>query len=327
MKTKDIRNMGLAYLQVQEKAKMDPVNKDELKGTHAQRKDKDIDNDGKVDSTDKYLHARRKAISSKQSETETVEAKEYGPGHIGAVQKMLDKEREAKKAKDAMKKEEVDLDEAAPKMKPDFIKTQREKDRAHDAAMGRTPTGRKKPMTSTQRSMASMRKESADLDEAYSDAHRAKMAKSYKGKNPHHINALSSDKGTMSIVTNNGNKYSVTAKETGGKMPKPGDHINKWKPGSVKEEVSEDAQVKWPIYYRMMERKDHGNMDNGSPKGEGLSPSAKTELSRSMGDSGIDGAKAAEFTAKSATSTVKVAPGRPNDNKMGDKKPIDSTKA
>ena len=153
------------------------------------------------------------------------------------------------------------------------------------------------------------------------------MAKSYKGKNPHHINALSSDKGTMSIVTNNGNKYSVTAKETGGKMPKPGDHINKWKPGSVKEEVSESAQSKWPIYHRMMERKDHGNMDNGSPKGEGLSPSAKTELSRSVGDSGIDGAKAAEFTAKAATANIKTAPGRPGDNKAGDKTPIDSTKA
>ena len=43
--------------------KMDPVNKKELKGTHAQRKDKDIDNDGDVDSTDKYLHKRRKAIT------------------------------------------------------------------------------------------------------------------------------------------------------------------------------------------------------------------------------------------------------------------------
>ena len=44
------------------------------------------------------------------------------------------------------RKEEVDLDEGAPKMKSDFIKTQREKDRAHDDAMGRTPTGRKKPV-------------------------------------------------------------------------------------------------------------------------------------------------------------------------------------
>lgn len=59
--------------------KMDPVNKKELKGTHAQRKDKDINNDGKVDGTDKYLHARRKAISKNikgnKSETATMNPK------------------------------------------------------------------------------------------------------------------------------------------------------------------------------------------------------------------------------------------------------------
>lgn len=51
--------------------------------------------------------------------------------------------------------------EAAPKMKHmvDPLKKAREQDRAHDASMGRTATGRKKTMTSTQRSMASMRKE------------------------------------------------------------------------------------------------------------------------------------------------------------------------
>jgi hypothetical protein len=43
-------------------SKLDPVNPEELKGTHAQRKDKDINNDGKVDKTDEYLHNRRKAI-------------------------------------------------------------------------------------------------------------------------------------------------------------------------------------------------------------------------------------------------------------------------
>jgi len=42
---------------------LDPVNKKELKGKHKDRKDKDIDNDGDVDSTDKYLHKRRKAVS------------------------------------------------------------------------------------------------------------------------------------------------------------------------------------------------------------------------------------------------------------------------
>jgi hypothetical protein len=214
MKTQDIKNIASAYMQVQEKAKMDPVNPDELKGTHAQRKDKDIDNDGKVDGTDKYLHARRKAV------------------------------------KTAMKKEEAELEEAAPKIKPDFVKTQREKDRAHDAAMGRTPTGRKKTMTSTQRSMASMRKEDTDMNNS-----------------------------------------------------------------------------RWPVLQRIMERQNHGNMDNGSPRGEGLSPSAKTELSRSMGDSGIDGAKAAADTAKAATANVKVAPKRTADQTIGDKNPIDSTKA
>ena len=48
---------------------LDPVNKKELKGKHKDRKDKDIDNDGDVDSTDKYLHKRRKAISKAVDET------------------------------------------------------------------------------------------------------------------------------------------------------------------------------------------------------------------------------------------------------------------
>jgi len=43
--------------------KLDPVNHKELKGKHAERKDKDIDNDGDVDKSDKYLHMRRKKVS------------------------------------------------------------------------------------------------------------------------------------------------------------------------------------------------------------------------------------------------------------------------
>jgi hypothetical protein len=43
--------------------KLDPVNHKELKGDHADRKDKDIDNDGDVDKSDKYLHSRRKKVS------------------------------------------------------------------------------------------------------------------------------------------------------------------------------------------------------------------------------------------------------------------------
>ena len=43
--------------------KLDPVNHKELKGDHADRKDKDTDNDGDVDKSDKYLHMRRKKVS------------------------------------------------------------------------------------------------------------------------------------------------------------------------------------------------------------------------------------------------------------------------
>lgn len=47
---------------VEGKKKLDPVDPDELKGKHADRDDKDIDNDGDVDSSDEYLHKRRKAV-------------------------------------------------------------------------------------------------------------------------------------------------------------------------------------------------------------------------------------------------------------------------
>ena len=46
---------------------VDPVNKKAVKKKFANRKDKDIDNDGDVDGSDKFLHKRRKAISKKMA--------------------------------------------------------------------------------------------------------------------------------------------------------------------------------------------------------------------------------------------------------------------
>lgn len=57
--------------------KLDPVNKDAVKKKFDDRKDKDIDNDGDVDSTDKYLHKRRKAISKAVSKEAYDIGKDY----------------------------------------------------------------------------------------------------------------------------------------------------------------------------------------------------------------------------------------------------------
>ena len=54
----------------EKKEELDPVNKKAVKKKFDDRKDKDIDNDGDVDSTDKYLHKRRKAISKEINEKE-----------------------------------------------------------------------------------------------------------------------------------------------------------------------------------------------------------------------------------------------------------------
>ena len=65
--------------------KLDPVNPTAVKKKFDDRKDKDIDNDGDVDSTDKYLHKRRKAISKAVKGDEKVDES------MAALQRKLDK--------------------------------------------------------------------------------------------------------------------------------------------------------------------------------------------------------------------------------------------
>ena len=57
--------------------KLDAVNKNAVKKKFDDRKDKDIDNDGDVDSSDKYLHKRRKAVSKAVKKNKKEEVKEY----------------------------------------------------------------------------------------------------------------------------------------------------------------------------------------------------------------------------------------------------------
>jgi hypothetical protein len=73
-----VDNITAAWQEVvmNEKKKLDPVNHKELKGKHSDRDDKDVDNDGDVDSSDQYLHKRRKAISKDMKEDDDMETDE-----------------------------------------------------------------------------------------------------------------------------------------------------------------------------------------------------------------------------------------------------------
>jgi len=70
---------GKTYKVKDEEKKLDKVNPKAVKKDFDDRQDKDIDNDGDVDSTDKYLHKRRKAISKaiKSEEFSTPEIERY----------------------------------------------------------------------------------------------------------------------------------------------------------------------------------------------------------------------------------------------------------
>ena len=87
------------------KEKLDPVNKVAVKKKFDNRKDKDIDNDGDVDSTDKYLHKRRKAISK------AIKSERVTDVGVDQAKRDLKHAKIQKKISD-VKKEETELDEA-----------------------------------------------------------------------------------------------------------------------------------------------------------------------------------------------------------------------
>ena len=86
-----------AYLSMvsEAKAKLDPVDDKANDKKFTDRKDKDIDNDGDVDSSDKFLHKKRKAIDNE----------------IDGGEKPADNAK-PKKGVNPFKKEEVEIDEA-----------------------------------------------------------------------------------------------------------------------------------------------------------------------------------------------------------------------
>ena len=98
---------------------LDPVNKDAVKKDFKDRQDKDIDNDGDTDSTDKYLHKRRAAISKNLKEIEGTSG-----GGIYALRAIRDK-------RERLQDQLRDLDKNDPnyKQKADALKNQIQKQR------------------------------------------------------------------------------------------------------------------------------------------------------------------------------------------------------
>lgn len=67
MNSKQFKRIAELWAEVLEKKTLDPVNPKAVKKKFDDRKDKDIDNDGDVDSSDEYLHKRRKAIAKNEA--------------------------------------------------------------------------------------------------------------------------------------------------------------------------------------------------------------------------------------------------------------------
>lgn len=81
---------------IEEKKKLDKVDPKELKGTHADREDGDIDNDGDEDESDEYLHKKRKAVKKAMAKEE-VDVQELSKKTLGSYIKKAaqDKEHQA----------------------------------------------------------------------------------------------------------------------------------------------------------------------------------------------------------------------------------------
>lgn len=169
MKTSDIKRLGDLYRQVVEstskdeeeileaKAKnedntndksddgdgLDKVQPKAVKKKFADRKDKDIDNDGDVDSSDEYLHKRRKAVSKAMKDEGNAftgalkAAKDKGEDEFvvaGKKYKVKDVEEDIKflKVNEAKKVKEEEEEEEEPRPIPVPPKKKKEKDDEED---------------------------------------------------------------------------------------------------------------------------------------------------------------------------------------------------
>ena len=110
MNTENIKKLWEAYVEVSEK-KLDPVDDKAVDKKFKNRKDKDIDNDGDVDSSDEYLHKRRAAtddaIDKRKAKKEEEGEEEKDTEDKEEEEKRKEKEKKGMSSKTSDSKAEI----------------------------------------------------------------------------------------------------------------------------------------------------------------------------------------------------------------------------
>jgi hypothetical protein len=323
MKTQDIKNMGQAYLSVLEamKKKLDPVDKDELKGDHKDRKDKDIDN-GDADASDVYLHNRRKTISkaSKGKEVETTESVEEAKKVITA--KQIKNALSSAKAQ-AKPKDQVSLKKAPFDIPKESVVYEAMSNNIVDRLHNGEDTNRHMGHEGGYRQHKSAAEDArADGNTKAASSHeRAAMSHEHAAKN------LKAGKHEVALHhSKDAGRHAMLAVKHGGEETDSHevhkDHSKAYTDFTGFK--SESTERSWDVLNRIMEKATHAGNSDKEKADQGASGKDK-EFIKMMGgldgqDSGIDGAKAAQQTIDSIRASGKVAAKRPGDQDVGDKK-------
>ena len=348
MKTSDIRSMGLAYLEVLEGK--DAVNKHGH--DHVGKEDDDVNNDKKVDSTDKYLLNRRKAISANVRKEETEELDELSTKTTDSYWKKATKQLDDPKLDPKTHNKRVSGVLTA--LVRDSKKTQTEEVEEVDEAL----TGNQHKIDANKNGKV--------------DAHDFHLLRNKKAQRAlSSAKAQAKPKSAVSLAktpwneeveldevsANTLGKYSIKAAQQGGSDKRVAGQKMADEKIRKKQGYSSDAKVaaeatEWPVFARIQEKSDKFTVKynvagvgddpheitmkfadpdhvKGATKAEPMddkwSEGEKKFVDMHGGlkgtDSGIHGPSAAAHTSKAATVGVKQAPGRPGDQKIGDKTP------
>jgi len=291
MKTQDIRSMGLAYLEVLEGK--DAVNKHGH--DRVGKEDDDVNNDKKVDSTDKYLLNRRKAISAniRKEEVEEVEEALVGNQHkidankngkVDAHDFHLLRNKKAQRALSSAKAQ------AKPKSAVSLAKTPWNEEVELDEVSANT-LGKYSIKAAQQGNKRVAGQKMAD------DKVRKKYGYSSDAK-------VAAEATEWTVFTRIQEKAAET-KKANYEISKIGDDFA----GDIK------------TSYNLHNKGAHPNEPHGSTISKGEKDFIDAHGGLTGTDSGISADKNADQNSKAVRASMKQAPGRHNDQKIGDKTP------